>query len=88
MASLKQVVLAQRGGTLKTVQARKPPAPRTKNKWLAACASVVLNNQGRRYAVRMGGNWEVYGVDYPHPIKVFATEDAAAMWLALHPGFD
>lgn len=88
MAGSKRIVVALKSGTLVEAVARKPNAPRSKNKWLAACASAALQSRGRRYAVRMGGNWEVYGVDYPHAIKVFRTEDSAAMWLALHPGFD
>ncbi len=80
MASGKDVLI-YKDGMIWVERIRKPQAPRGKFKWLGHCASRALQCRVKHYAVRMAGNWEVYGVDYPHPVKVFPNQDAAAMWL-------
>lgn len=84
MSSNKQILVMTAKG-IERVRVLKPQAPRSRFKVLANCASAALRHRAKHYVVRLSGRWEAYGVDYPHPVKEFPHEDAAAMWL-LHRG--
>lgn len=87
MGKFMRIITATKDGVILEGRARKPPAPRSKATWLGKCAVAAIQLQGRRYAVKIDGVWEVRGISQPTIIKSFPNEDAAAMWLRSFPGF-
>jgi hypothetical protein len=65
-------------GAIKQQVLRKPQAPRSRIAWIGQAASSALNWKTRHYVFRIHGEWGVYGVDYPRPLKTFPLEAQAA----------
>lgn len=44
-------------------------------------AEAIARYRAKYFAMRWGGQWHIYAVDFPHPVRTDLSSAAAEMWL-------